>query len=68
MVALAHFLADFKAAFLLEGSPTRHNIRASFSRCQHLLDALLFNWHPFEHGEDSLALSRHLRNVRSRHA
>ena len=68
MVALAHFLAAFKAAFLNEGSSTRFNIRSAFIRCRHLLEALLFDWHPFEHGEDSLALSRYIRSVRPRHA
>ncbi len=68
MVALAHFLAAFKADFLQECSPIRHNIRASFARCHHLLEALLFDWHPFEHGEDNLALSRHIGLVRARQA
>ena len=68
MVALAHFLAAFKAAFLNEGSSTRFNISAAFSRCRHLLEALLFDWHQFEHGGDSLALSRFIRDVLARHA
>jgi hypothetical protein len=70
VAALAHFLAAFRAAFLLEGSggsPTRFLIQSSFLRCHRLLEALLFNWPTCKHGEDRLALSRHLRSVRTRH-
>ena len=67
VVALAHFLATFKEAFLLPGE-SMGNIAMAFNRVQHLLPALLFDWHPFAHGEDDLALSRHIRQVRARHA
>ena len=68
VLALGHFLAAFEEAFLDPNSPSRGHPRGSFSRCRHLLEALLFDWHPFEHGEDHLALSRHIRAVRARHA
>ena len=60
VVALAHFLAAFKEAFLMPGQ-SRGDIVASFRRVQHLLQALLFDWHPYQHGEDALALSRFIR-------
>ena len=66
LVALAHFVAAFKTAFLQPGSPSRGDISASFNRVQHLLQALLFDWHPYQHGEDPLALSRFIRQVRAR--
>ena len=65
VVALAHFLAAFKDAFLRPGQ-SRGDIAASFRRVQHLLQALLFDWHPYQHGEDTLALSRFIREVRAR--
>ena len=67
VLALAHFLAAFKEAFLLPGH-SQGDISASFTRVQHLLQALLFDWHPYPHGEDALALTRHIRRVRARHA
>ncbi len=65
VVALAHFLAAFKDAFLLPGQ-SRGDITASFSRVQHLLPALLFDWHPYQHAEDPLALTRFIRQVEAR--
>ena len=65
VVALAHFLAAFKDAFLRPGQ-SRGDIAASFRRVQHLLQALLFDWHPHQDGDDTLSLSRFIRQVRAR--
>ena len=46
LAALGHFLAAFKVAYLAADSPTRSNAKTLFSRCRHLLEALLFGWHP----------------------